>query len=218
MRFSERVKQVKKDKGITNEALSEASGIPLGTLGKLLSGFTEEPKLSTAVAIAEALGCSLEYLATGKEEALTLSADETAMIERYRALDAHGTRVCDYILNEEYMRAAERARNVVADVPAAFFREEIRRGSAGKTAKPVAKSRRIPFFADRVSAGPGVHLETNDASEISIVDSPKTRDADFALRVSGDSMEPRYHDGDILLVAGSAEVAPGELGIFICDG
>ena len=55
MRFSERVKQVKKDKGITNEALSEASGIPLGTLGKLLSGFTEEPKLSTAVAIAEAL-------------------------------------------------------------------------------------------------------------------------------------------------------------------
>ena len=93
MRFSERVKQVKKDKGITNEALSEASGIPLGTLGKLLSGFTEEPKLSTAVAIAEALGCSLEYLATGKEEALTLSADETAMIKRYRALDAHGTRV-----------------------------------------------------------------------------------------------------------------------------
>ena len=63
-----------------------------------------------------------------------------------------------------------------------------------------------------------MHLETNDASEISIVDSPKTRDADFALRVSGDSMEPRYHDGDILLVAGSAEVAPGELGIFICDG
>ena len=218
MRFSERVKQVKKDKGITNEALSEASGIPLGTLGKLLSGFTEEPKLSTAVAIAEALGCSLEYLATGKEEALTLSADETAMIKRYRALDAHGTRVCDYILNEEYMRVAERTRNVVANVPAAFFREEIRRGGAGKTAKPVAKSRRIPFFADRVSAGLGVHLETNDASEISIVDSPKTRDADFALRVSGDSMEPRYHDGDILLVAGRAEVAPGELGIFICDG
>lgn len=218
MRFSERVKQVKKDKGITNEALSEASGIPLGTLGKLLSGFTEEPKLSTAVAIAEALGCSLEYLATGKEEALTLSADETAMIKRHRALDAHGTRVCDYILNEEYMRVAERTRNVVANVPAAFFREEIRRGGAGKTAKPVAKSRRIPFFADRVSAGLGVHLETNDASEISIVDSPKTRDADFALRVSGDSMEPRYHDGDILLVAGRAEVAPGELGIFICDG
>ena len=153
MRFSERVKQVKKDKGITNEALSEASGIPLGTLGKLLSGFTEEPKLSTAVAIAEALGCSLEYLATGKEEALTLSADETAMIKRYRALDAHGTRVCDYILNEEYMRVAERTRNVVANVPAAFFREEIRRGGAGKTAKPVAKS---PGFPSLPTAFPPV--------------------------------------------------------------
>lgn len=218
MRFSERVKQVKKDKGITNEALSEASGIPMGTLGKLLSGFTEEPKLSTAVAIAEALGCSLEYLATGKEEPLALSAEETAMIERYRALDAHGARVCNYILNEEYMRAADSAGNVEAKVPAALFRGEIRGRSTGEAAKPVAKSRRIPFFADRVSAGLGVHLETNDATEISIVDTPKTRDADFALRVSGDSMEPRYHDGDILLVSGKADVAPGELGIFICDG
>lgn len=218
MRFSERVKQVKKEKGITNEALSEASGIPLGTLGKLLSGFTEEPKLSTAVAIAEALGCSLEYLATGKVAAPVLSAGEAAMLERYRALDAHGTRVCDYILNEEYMRATEQARNVVADVPAAFFREGIRRAAADKSANPAARTRRIPFFADRVSAGLGVHLETNDASAISIVDSPKTRGADFALRVSGDSMEPRYRDGDILLVSSHAEVAPGELGIFICDG
>ena len=66
MSFSERVKLLKKEKGITNEALAEATGIPLGTLGKLLSGYTEEPKLSTAVAIADALGCSLEYLATGK--------------------------------------------------------------------------------------------------------------------------------------------------------
>ena len=218
MRFSERVKQVKKEKGITNEALSAASGIPQGTLGKLLSGFTEEPKLSTAVAIAEALGCSLEYLATGKEAAPALSADEMLLLERYRALDAHGTRVCDYILNEEYMRAASAARNVVADIPAAHFRAEIRRKEAVAASNPAARTRRIPFFADRVSAGLGVHLETNDASEISIMDTPKTQDADFALRVSGDSMEPRYHDGDILLVSAGAEVAKGELGIFIGDG
>lgn len=217
MRFFERVKQVKKEKGMTNEALSDASGIPLGTLGKLLSGFTEEPKLSTAVAIADALDCSLEYLATGKA-ALALTEAETAMIERYRALDAHGSRVCDYILQEEYLRTTAHAGNVVANLSPAVFRPEIRKKSSEKSATPTVTTRRIPFYADRVSAGLGVHLESNDATEISIVDNPKTRNADFALRVSGDSMEPRYRDGDILLVSSIAEVAPGECGIFICDG
>ena len=95
MSFSERVKCIKKEKGITNDALSAASGIPLGTLGKLLSGSTEGVKLSTAIAISNALGCPLEYLATGKEEPIHLTETETARLEKYRALDAHGARVCD---------------------------------------------------------------------------------------------------------------------------
>lgn len=218
MSFSERVKLLKKERGITNEALSAATGIPTGTLAKLLSGFTEEPKLSTAVAIADALGCSLEYLATGKPEKLQLSESEVALITRYRALDAHGARICDYIIGEEYMRSRESVRNVVAEVPAGIFRQNAKRTSPKKSKGVPAATRRIPLFSNRVSAGLGMHLDSNDSTEISIVDSQKTRDADFALRVSGDSMEPRFCDGDIILVSNSAEVGVGELGIFICDG
>ncbi|MBE6679405.1 MAG: LexA family transcriptional regulator [Ruminococcaceae bacterium] len=210
MSFSERVKRIKKEKGITNDALSAASGIPLGTLGKLLSGFTEEPKLSTAISIAEALGCSLEYLAVGKEEQPELSEIEKLRLEKYRALDAHGMRVCDFILNEEYLRSATVSRNVLADNTDSLFH--------AKVGEKKAKMIKIPFFADRVSAGSGVHLESNDATEISVVENEKTKRADFALRVSGDSMEPRYHDGDILLVENTPSIEVGELGIFICDG
>ena len=95
----------------------------------------------------------------------------------------------------------------------------------GFGALPRTKARILPHgrgaFPSLPTAYPPVSAstsKTNDASAISIVDSPKTRGADFALRVSGDSMEPRYRDGDILLVSSHAEVAPGELGIFICDG
>lgn len=211
MSFSERVKRIKKEKGITNDALSAASGIPLGTLGKLLSGFTEEPKLSSAIAIANALGCSLEFLATGKEELPRPTEAEMARIEKYRVLDAHGARICDFILEEEYLRCAALSRNSKAELPETISRV--------KTPAP-AKARilRIPFFADRVSAGVGIHLESNESTEISVVETEKTKRADFALRVSGDSMEPRYHDGDILLVENTPEIAMGELGIFICDG
>lgn len=49
-------------------------------------------------------------------------------------------------------------------------------------------------------------------------DSPLTRQADFALRISGDSMEPAYHNGDILLIRQQDNLVPGELGIFVLNG
>lgn len=211
MSFSERVKLIKKEKGITNETLSQRSGIPLGTLGKLLSGFTEEPKLSTAIAIADALGCSLEYLAIGKEEPAALTELEEARLSKFRMLDTHGMRVCDFILDEEYLRCAALARNVGAESAASLSRQV-------NTEKKKARLIKIPFYADRVSAGLGMHLESNDYTEISVAENEKTKRADFALRVSGDSMEPRYHDGDIILIENNPNIEIGELGIFICDG
>ena len=69
-----------------------------------------------------------------------------------------------------------------------------------------------------VSAGPGVYLDDNDAEEISIPDNDKTATADFALRINGNSMEPRYNDGDVVLVEAIDAVQIGELGVFILDG
>lgn len=211
MSFSERVKSIKKEKGITNETLSQRSGIPIGTLGKLLSGFTEEPKLSTAIAIAEALECSLEYLAVGTEEPVKLSEVEQTRLEKFRALDAHGARVCDFILDEEYLRCATASRNVSAEIAAPLSRQK-------PTEKKKARMIKIPFFADRVSAGLGMHLESDKYTKISVAENEKTKRADFALKVSGDSMEPLYHDGDIILIENNPNISVGELGIFICDG
>ena len=69
-----------------------------------------------------------------------------------------------------------------------------------------------------VSAGPGVYLDDTAAEEINIPDNEKTACADFALRISGNSMEPRFHDGDVVLVESADTVEIGELGIFILDG
>ena len=40
----------------------------------------------------------------------------------------------------------------------------------------------------------------------------------FALRINGDSMEPLYHNGDMVLVQNCSSVEVGELGIFVLDG
>ena len=49
----------KKKLNLTTEELSAASGVPVGTLNKILSGATKDPKLETLKAVAKVLGLSL---------------------------------------------------------------------------------------------------------------------------------------------------------------
>lgn len=56
----EKIAEYKKKLGITSEELSTRSGVPLGTLNKILSGDTKDPKLGTLKAISRVLGCTLD--------------------------------------------------------------------------------------------------------------------------------------------------------------
>ena len=44
-----------------------------------------------------------------------------------------------------------------------------------------------------------------------------TEMANFALRVAGDSMEPKFSDGDIILIKTQPCVDIGEIGVFILN-
>lgn len=58
----EYIKKAKKEKGLTNEELSNRSGVPLGTVNKILSGHTPDPQFETVKAICNALDISLAAL------------------------------------------------------------------------------------------------------------------------------------------------------------
>lgn len=57
---SDKITELKKQKGLTNAKLAELSGVPLGTVSKIASGQTKDPQLGALSAIANALGCSIE--------------------------------------------------------------------------------------------------------------------------------------------------------------
>ena len=195
MDIVEKIKQIKHSRKITNEDLSLKSGIPLGTLNKLLSGSVAEPKLSTLLSICSVLNCRLSDL-TGE----TLPSSDP-LFEKFSQLDDHGKELVTLIIEKEYQRCRESAPAV--------------------TLTPVPQSRRaiiLPLFDLPVSAGTGVYLDGDSSENIKIEMTDKTKDADFALRISGDSMMPKYQNGDVILVDSSVSPEPGELGIYICDG
>ena len=99
MEWLECIKKIKKDKKLTNERLSELSGISLGTLNKLLSGATTDPKLSTLTALSNAFSCSMDaLLGTASYGDISSLPD----IERkYYELAASGQETDAYILNKE---------------------------------------------------------------------------------------------------------------------
>lgn len=58
----EYIKSIKRERGLTNEMLSKLSGVPIGTLNKILSGNTPDPQFETVKSICNALGISLSDL------------------------------------------------------------------------------------------------------------------------------------------------------------
>ena len=62
MELRDKLNRLKSENGLTTDALSERSGVPKGTLNKLLNGETRNPTAQTLKRLARALGCPLETL------------------------------------------------------------------------------------------------------------------------------------------------------------
>ena len=118
------------------------------------------------------------------------SYHERVIIQKYRNLDDHGKRMVDIVIKEETERMEQEQQDDVLQ---------------------------IPLFDLPASAGFGLPLEGDYRTIIEAPDTPLNRKADFCIRVAGESMEPDYSDGDIVLVKKS-EVYIGDVGIFVLDG
>ena len=234
MDYISRIKQVKNEKKITNEKLSELTGIPLSTVSKILAGISDSPKLSNMVLIARALDCTLDYIVSGapqnNDNNYTLNEKEIEFIEMYRQLDYYGKDLLETVAQKELDRVGviseRRAMSFASKEPVA--EQSAQESRNAKILPMLAPSRdnssydfskkSILLYNLPVSAGPGVYLDDELAEPINIPLNEKTEGVDFALKISGNSMEPKYHDGDIVLVEDTESVNVGELGIFILDG
>ncbi len=220
MDYTGRIKKIKSERKITNDMLADMTGIPLGTLSKILAGISDSPKLSNIVAICEALGCSLDYIVKGVPENsnnYTLEDGEMRLVENYRKLDTHGRELCTLVMEKELQRmthAEYEAGRTAKILDGAELRRRLSESSEGAH----LGKRAVLLYDLAVSAGVGEFLDASTATEIYIPENPRTAEADFALKISGNSMEPKYRDGDILLVSDCDSVEVGEPAIFVLDG
>lgn len=95
------INKLKKEKGLTNEELSQRSGVPLGTLSKITSGITKDPKLETLKSIAKVLDCSLDDFDDTSSTNSNISKDEIILLNQYRQLSQRSKKLISTIISFE---------------------------------------------------------------------------------------------------------------------
>ena len=93
----EKIAERKKELGLTTEELSNKSGIPVGTLNKILNGTTTDPKLETVKALSRVLGLKLDcFVDNDSDSQMTIEfndADESfikRILSYYEKLNSIG--------------------------------------------------------------------------------------------------------------------------------
>lgn len=76
----------------------------------------------------------------------------------------------------------------------------------------------VRVFSTPAAAGSGSFLDGEDYDMIEFDPANIPEGTDFGIRVTGDSMLPRYVPGQIVFVRQCPELRPGEIGVFVCDG
>lgn len=84
--------------------------------------------------------------------------------------------------------------------------------------KSISKTVIKPLFLTPASAGTGSWLDDDTPAEwITVPKTDETVSADYLIKVRGDSMQPKYYDGDIVMVKKSNSITEGQFGVFILN-
>ena len=198
-----------KNAGVTQVQLADKLNISKGTVNNWTRG-NNSPDVDMVPKICTVLGISIIDLYSPRDSepvtttlkiktALPELSDEAKKIAKdYDGLDRHGRNMTKIVITEEQKRMAE----------------ERRRRETGE-AEPQS-TRIIPLYYTPAAAGMASPAAGEDFDYIEI-SNEAPRNADFAVKIDGDSMEPYIMDGSIVYV-NREPLENGDVGIFYVDG
>lgn len=211
MSLHNRIREARKQIGLTQEELGKRIGVAKTTV----AGYEKnrEPTAAQLGAIADVLGVDVTFLLQDeiriKREVTASPHEMENLVKKYRLLDSHGKEMVDLVLDKETERMELEAK----------ARKEREAMEAGAIAEK-GSDNVMPFrkSIQSCSAGTGVYLGPEEFEIIYVAENELTLRGDFAVPVSGNSMEPTYHDSDILIIEATEDIPVGKIGLFTMDG
>ncbi|MCM1008980.1 MAG: hypothetical protein NC485_13920 [Ruminococcus flavefaciens] len=195
--FYRQLKQACKSNNTSITAVLKKIGI--GTANGTYWKNGSVPSSDIVVQLSEFLNVSTDYLLKGKEKSspmAELTNDEQEMLLIYKGLsDISKAKVKERaIVLSEIESPVEQVAEEDPEEQETIF---------------------IEFATLKASAGTGEQLTDDPERDfIEVVKNDTTLQAKFAIQIHGDSMEPEYNNGDIVLVKAQPQINIGQIGIF----
>lgn len=201
MGIRENMKALREQHGLSMAKAAEALGVPKSTYSSYEYG-AREPNIELILKIAEYYNVTTDYLLGRAPQTdpmkLLVSQSDTSpesLVKQFAALPEEG---------QALMLAVVRALKTTRKI---------------RQIKETPQTIWIKQHQNKAAAGFGYDLSEDDEwYDIEVIDTPKAREADFAVEVEGDSMVPDYHDGEIVLIKLDPDVPIGEVGLFVLEG
>ena len=200
MSFNQKILDRMQEKHLTKAQLAKAADIPYTTLDSMLKRDSDQKRMEGMLRIAQILGTSIEELVLSDadfEQSDALSTAEREFIDTYRTLDARAKATLLALLKHEAKEASPKEEEVKKPAFAPLLR-------------------RLKVYDFPAAAGAALPLFSEDYTWHETSSAP--RDADFGVRISGDSMEPVIRDGSIVWIKQQEALGEGQIGIFLLNG
>lgn len=193
MDFLTKLNVLMEEHGLTRGTLSEVTDIPYNTIVGFYTKGYKNIKLSTLRKLAAYFDVSLDVLGNDEKE-----LDDTSDVDRPE-------------IAEKYSSLTEKGQDIVSGVIDGLLDIQ---GETGR------KPARIEYIKEYVTPAAAGYTSPAEGEDYVLV--PRLRNvpknADFAVRIDGDSMEPYIKDGSRVYVSRTNELKDGDVGIFFADG
>lgn len=218
----ERILALIKQKGLSVSAVEKQLGFGNGAIKRFS---TNSPSIDKIIALSNFLNVSVEFILFGKETMESLPEDVNQLIRYYHSLDDMGRGMvlgkAETLAELAAERAAEQTQKAKGIAPSSANPRRVRRKPLPFPTEPEQTEEDncyIDVCSFPANAGTGVYFEDIGIKPLQIVHTDIADRANYAIRVSGDSMMPEYCDGDIVLVETCRSIEIGEIGVFMVDG
>lgn len=192
--IGENIKRYRLQNGWTQQELGAKIGISKNAIGNYEKGF-RSPKKDTMFDLANAFNISINDLFPPIQNS---SSSNTSQIQSIydKLTPPRQNKVLTYAekqLNEQ-RNEEETKINEVSEAIQLYSYD---------------------YYDHPASAGTGQYLNDVRVEQIEL---PVDIDADFVIPIKGDSMEPDYHDGDLVFIQTSVDLNDGVIGVFNYNG
>ena len=192
-KYGDRLKMYRSHAGLTQKELADKIGVDHSVVSNWERGINKYD-IEMLMPISEALDVSVNDL-LGFYTDYSLNPEEEKLLKMFRELEEPGNKL---VINtaEALLKYKDNLINA---------------------AEKVKKFISHPVFLMPASAGTGSFLDSDEYELIDFPEKAIPRESNFAVRVSGDSMQPDYPDGSVVFVKQTKHLDPGEVGIFILN-